>query len=187
MRLKPFIVFLVIFTIIYFGGFMIYDHFRNKKDLEDKEKNDYLAINLNNYYKFALFYGVTSSIDINTLISIFEEFKQAFNVQISVMASKYNITSYELVAIEKYLEYIGLLSTKSVNMTLDTINKLSETEETTVVKYSILFSNKYDYKTIVASGGFGAEKELTQINNYYLVPGVRIQDSTIYYVGDLNE
>ena len=103
------------------------------------------------------------------------------------MASKYNITSYELVAIEKYLEYIGLLSTKSVNMTLDTIKKLSETEETTVVKYSILFSNKYDYKTIVASGGFGAEKELTQINNYYLVPGVRIQDSTIYYVGDLNE
>ena len=187
MRFKTFIIFLIIFTIIYFGGFYLYDYFKNKKDVENKEKNDYLAIDLNKYYKFALFYGITSSIDKNTLIAIFNELKETLNTQISILSKKYNISNFEVVAIVKYLEYIGLITTRSINLNEDTVNKISEKEETVIIKYSIQLSNKFNYKTIISNGGFGADKELEQINNYFLIPGVRIIDSTIYYVGDINE
>ena len=37
MRLKEFIIFIVIFTIIYFVSFYLYDKYKNKKALENSE------------------------------------------------------------------------------------------------------------------------------------------------------
>ena len=62
MRLKEFIIFIIIFTIIYILFFVIYDHFANKKALKKaKIENDNL-LSLNKYKVFAKFYQITPTI-----------------------------------------------------------------------------------------------------------------------------
>ena len=38
MRLKPFIIFIIIFTICYYGGWYLFDRYKNKKDMEKTAK-----------------------------------------------------------------------------------------------------------------------------------------------------
>lgn len=187
MRLKGFIIFIIIFTIIYFGGFAIYDYFKNKKDEEKTIKNNYLMLNIDNLKKFALFYNINITIDLNVLIQMYEEFRNIVSIQISTSSLKYNISNDELVIIILYLEYIGLIPTKAINLGLDNITSLNTKEDSLIIKYSIQFQNKYDYQTILRNAGVGADKEINYIMEKFLFPGVRLDNNNIYYVGDLNE
>lgn len=186
MRLKEFIIFIIIFTILYFGGLAIYDYFKNKKDMEKNKQNSYSLLDIEKLKKFGLFYNMNITINVDILTHIYEELKNIISIQISAYSQKYNITSEELIVIVEYLEYVGLLKRRAFHINQDAITNLNSQEDTLVIKYSILFSNKYDYETILKTAGFGSDKEVAYIIQNHLVPGVRIIDSKIYYVGDLD-
>lgn len=187
MRFKEFIIFIIIFTIIYFTSFILYDKYKNKKDIENTENNNFLSIDLNKYHKYASFFGINSLINIESLREIYLMLKNNIVIKISELSLKYNITDEELITIIEYFEYIGILKRKSIHKKEDIIKNVDDKEDALIVKYSILFSNKYDYNTILRNGGFGSEKEINQIIEYHLIPGIKIQDKIIYYVGDLDE
>jgi hypothetical protein len=186
MRLKPFIVFLIIFTIIYFVGFMIYDHFKNKKDEEKTIANNLLLLSVEKLKKFALFYNVNITINDAILNVMFEELKNINSIPISTLTNKYNITKEELIIIIEYLEYFGLMRTLSIHNNQDLISILNTKEDALIIKYSIQFSNKYDYNTILRNVGLGADKEIEMIIENHLIPGVKLENSTLIYVGDLD-
>lgn len=187
MRLKSFIIFIIIFTIIYFGGLAILDYFKNKKAKENKLKDNLLLLNIDKLKKFALFYNTNITIDVITLAHIYEDFKNIISIQISQESQKYNISDQELVVIIEYLEYVGLLRTRSIRIKEDSITNPNPKEDSLIVKYSILFSNKYDYSTILRNGGFGSDKEVALIMEHHLIPGVKNNNSEFIYVGDLDE
>ena len=187
MRLKPFIIFIIIFTICYYGGWYLFDCYKNKKDMEKTAKDNYEMININNLIKFASFYEVNITIDNTRLVALYEEMKQLISAKLSELATKYNVSVEELIIAILFLEYKGLVRTRTINVNLDTITKLTDKEESLIIKYSLLFSNKYDYKTLVTNAGFGSEKEIDYMMEKYLVPGVKLDNQTIYYIGDENE
>ena len=188
MRLKPFIIFIIIFTIIYFAGFKIFDHFKNKKDEEKTKNENLLLISIDKLKKYASFFNVNITINQDVLSKIYEELRVVNAVPISVLCSKYNLSSKdELIAIIEYLEYVGLMKTLSIHEGQDLISVLNTKEDGLIIKYSIQFSNKYDYNTIVRNVGLGSEKEIEMIIENHLIPGVKLENSNLYYVGDLDE
>ncbi len=187
MRLKEFIIFIIIFTIIYFGGLAILDYFKNKKAQENKLKDNLLLLNIDKLKKFALFYNVNITMDVITLTHIYEDLKNIISIQISLESQKYNISSNELIVAVEYLEYVGLIRTRSIRLNEDIIINPNPKEDSLLVKYSLLFSNKYDYKTILRNGGFGSDKEIPILVDHHLIPGVKLVNSEFQYVGDLDE
>ena len=187
MRLKPFIIFIIIFTIIYFVALAVYDHFTNKKDEKKTAESNLLLLNLEKLKKFALFYNLNITINEETLRIMYEELRTINSIPISSLTGKYNITKEELIVIIEYLEYLGLMKTLSIHTNQDLISSLDTKEDSIVIKYSIQFSNKYDYNTIIRNVGLGADKEIQTIIDNHLIPGVKFENSTLYYVGDLNE
>ena len=187
MRLKPFIVFIIIFTIIYFVGFKIYDHFKNKKDEENTIKSNLLLIDIEKLKKYALFFNINITINNDILNTIYEELRIINSIPISTLTSKYNISKEELITIIEYLEYVGLMRTLSIHESQDLISTLNTKEDALVVKYSIQFSNKYDYQSIIRNTGLGSDKEIEMVIANHLIPGVKFENSTLYYVGDLDE
>ena len=187
MRLKPFIVFIIIFTIVYFVGFAIYDHFKNKKDEAKTAQDNLLLISVEKLKKYASFYNVNITINNDILLTMFNELKNINAIPISTLTSKYNISKEELIVIIEYLEYVGLMKTLSIHNNQDLISSLNVKEDGLIIKYSLQFSNKFDYSTIVRNVGLGSEKEIEMIIENHLIPGVKLENSTLYYVGDLDE
>ena len=57
-----------------------------------------------------------------------------------------------------------------------------------ILKYQPFFVKKTVYNDIVENIGQSAIREMDSLNQLYLIPGVRIINSQIYYyVGDINE
>lgn len=187
MRLKPFIIFIIIFTIVYFVGFAIYDKIKNKKDEEKTIKGNYELLNIEKLKKFALFYNINITIDVNTLILMYDDFREFFSIPINNTAAKYNVSKEELIVIIEYLEYIGLIKTRSIHLAQDNISNPTTKEESLIIKYGLLFSGKYDFITIKRNIGIGAEKEVELLMENHLIPGVKMENSEIMYVGDLDE
>ena len=79
------------------------------------------------------------------------------------------------------------MKTLSIHEGQDLISVLNTKEDGLIIKYSIQFSNKYDYNTIVRNVGLGSEKEIEMIIENHLIPGVKLENSNLYYVGDLDE
>ena len=184
MRLKEFIIFIIIFTIVYILFFVILDYINNKKD--DPNKLLRAELNINNYYNFALFYGIKSNINIDIIINIYNLMNNSNNIKISYIANQYNISNLEVVVIVLYLEYLNFLREKTINMNNDVISNFSMNDKTMFDKYISFIRNKTDYQTIVNSVGSQAVDELNYINNYFVIEGVRIFDKKIYYAGDYN-
>lgn len=187
MRLKEFIIFIIIFTILYVLFFMVFDYFKNKsaleKNKEDKEKN----FDTNQFTKFAKFYDIVTEINTEIIKSIYMDIKNNYSISLSQISAKYNISINELIIVILYLEYKDLIIKRSISKNLDCTSPLTEKEEALVLKYSLLLFNKYDYNSLIKNAGFGAEKELDYMMNKLIIPGIRIENSTIYYVGDSNE
>ena len=185
MRLKEFIIFIVIFTIIYAGFFIILD-VRRKKELDKKEKERTESLlQLEKFLLFARFYGLAStSITKELLHSILEDARFATVISLNVESKKYQITLYELIVAILYFEYYHLVGRKNISIQDDTVQKMNYTDQSLVLKYGIYFQAQKEYSQIVEVLGQDAVKDLTYINNHYIYPGVRIIDSRIYYYVD---
>ena len=188
MRTKEFIIFIVIYTIIYFTLSFIISFTINKTSdmkLEKKIKN---KVNPNSYKKFALFYGIQSNISDQLLDSIYVCYS---NIQvpckISDYANKFGVTPYEFIVICLYLEYIGVCAKRIKSYERDLITNPNNIDRNIVNKYSLYFNerNNIDEISVKAGGNTYNDIYYLQVNN--LMPGVKLLNNQVYYVGDIYE
>ena len=116
-----------------------------------------------------------------------ESLKLNIIINLTPVANDNNISKDELIVVILFLEYLGLIRLRCILYGNDCTAPLNDMEQGYVMKYSLYFSNRYDYRTIVSSAGLNSDKEIDAMCRRYIVPGIRIVDSVIYYVGDLNE
>ena len=184
MRLKAFIIFLIIFTIAYIVFFIILDHINNKRNdptlLLKKE------LDINKFYIFARFYSINTNLDIDSISNIYNLMKDTDNIKISYIAKEANVSNEEVIVVVLYLEYLNYLSEKTINTTSGMIMDFSLGDKEIFDKYINYFRNRNDYNTIINNAGSKAKDDLIYINNNYLVEGIKIVDNRIYYVGDYN-
>ena len=124
----------------------------------------------------------TATLDI--IRNLFNELENNLSITLSEMANKYNISKDELIVIILFLEYKDLIKKRIISQNLDRTTPLTEKEESLILKYSLLFFNKFDYKTILEKAGFGAEQEIQYLMEKKLLPGVKIENNNLIYVGD---
>ena len=187
MRLKEFIVFIIFFTIIYFLGFYIYDRFMNKKSLEERETQVKSLFDINKYIIFCNFYGINQVATKEVLEMLYNDLKQSRNNDLKVLESKYSLSINEIIVAILFLEYFGLISKRKILISNSCCIPLSENDESLLIKYSLLFSNKCDYDSIIKRIGLNSDKELIYMSNNYLMPGVILNGTNISYVGDLDD
>ncbi len=187
MRLKEFIIFIIIFTIIYFLSFAIYDYFQNKKDIKKASSNKEELINSNSYKKFASFYQITSNIEEQVLKNIATTIQNNYYINLSSFSNEWNITVNELIIVILFLEYIGIIKKRGISYDSNSTFPLNDNDESLIVKYSLYFSNKMEFNEIIRNAGFNSTKELEYLYSKFLLPGIIIDNNSIYYVGDLNE
>jgi len=187
MRLKDFIIFIIIFSIIYFLAFYIYDIITNKKAIKRRNDEVKSLIDINKYIKFCAFYGLNPKADINILNNFIVDIKSTKNNNFVDLSNKYLIDTNEVIIIILFFEYLGIIEKRKIIINNSCSIPLNDNDDTLLVKYSICFLNKYDYETIITKMGLNSEKELIYINDYYLFPGVYIKNKNIYYMGDLND
>ncbi len=187
MRLKEFIIFIIIFTVLYIIFFVVLDKIALKKSIENEKKRIQSYMNTSIYYPFANFYGIQSTITNELLYTIFLEIQQMSNMKISTYSTKYQISSYEFIVILLYFEYFHLIGRKSVSFEDDFITQASYADQNLIYKYGSYFLAKSDFPKILANMGNIAISDITYLNRKFLIPGVRVVNSNIIYVGDLNE
>ena len=185
MRLKGFIIFIIIFTIVYIGFFIIYDKMSLIREENRIKKMLDSLINIDNYLKFALFYGVNGTVSKDTIIQIYDEIKNRDSFRISLEAMTFNLSKEELVTIVIYLEYLELIPVRNISLSNDVVRSITFTERDIVNKYHVFFQEKRDLDFISTNIGNSVTKDLDIITSENLVPGVVYKNSRIYYVGDV--
>ena len=184
MRLKKFIIFILIFTIFYFVGFYIYDRFKNKKYLKKKEEHDIDLINIENYRRFAIFYHLDYKAEAKTILDIYYEIKNHYFISLSSVSRKYNISINEIVTIILFLEYYSLINKRKISVEKDMTFNITESDSSLILKYSLLISNKYEYSSIIQKAGFNSCNEFKYLYDNFLFPGVIFNNNTVIYFGD---
>ena len=184
MRIKEFLIFLLIFTIIYILFFLVYDYINNLKINKKSKEKALTLINIDSYNNFARFYGLSLGISKELILNIYDDIKHLNSICISEFSKKYNISVNVFIVIIIYLEYIELLGRKSISIESDSINELSSKEGNMVFKYSNFFKIKGSIEAFISSFGDISLSDLIYIDKFFLFPGVRYIDSKIYYVGD---
>ena len=184
MRMKEFIIFLVIFTIAYIVFFIVFDKLSAISTKKKTKKHALSLIKIEEYTKFASFYGIQTTTTINTLISIYEDQMKGKNCVISEKAKLYGLSNIEYVVVVLYLEYLKLMNKKMVSLEMDLIKNTSFQEQNMVQKYNTYFNEKKSYEEIITKMGQTAENDLIMMNKNFLMPGVRLINSKLYYVGD---
>lgn len=185
MRTKEYVIFLLIFTVCYILFFIIYDKLSIKVMQKRTLKHAYSMIDIDKYNSFATFYGIRSNISEDVIKCVYNDFKNIVNVKISDYSNKYKISSYELVVIILYLEYFNLISKRNIIFENDLIINTTYIDQNLINKYYSLFYNKSDLKKISSTMGDSALNDINYLNSRFLVPGVRLINSTLYYVGDI--
>ena len=185
MRLKEFIITIIIFTIIYFLFFVIYDAIRYKS-LDNKEKKKAIkTIDFATYLKFALFYGIIESqITEDLLKKIYFDSQSQVEKYITIASKKYNISNYEYIIVILYLEYLELIVKKEIDMNKSMIVDYTFQDMQYLNKYTNYFSKKMSFEEISKEVGSGATNELYYIDKTFLFPGIRIINSIICYFDD---
>ena len=184
MRLKAFIIFIIIFTIAYIVFFILYDRFRDKQN--DSSKLLKQELDMIKFSNFSKFYNVNTNITIDNILNIYNLMKDTDNIKISYIANEANVLKEEVIVVVLYLEYLNYLSEKTINTDMDMIMDFSNNDKVLFDKYITFFRNKIDYNSLVANNGTGTNEGLLYINKYYIVEGVRIINNRIYYAGDYN-
>ena len=140
------------------------------------------------YKKFALFYGIQSNINFDTLINIYNIYpKSSFPCQISNMANTFAVTPYELIVIILFLEYIEAISVKVISYQTNTISNPNYIDQKLIDKYSFYLKNKKNINEINNELGANTYNDIYYLNSNYLIPGARFIDNQLYYVGDIHE
>ncbi len=184
MRMKQFIILIVIFTILYIVFFIVFDKLMAKKDKNDARKKAMSLMSIEQYSKFASFYGIQATASMDIIMKIYDAFMINHNCIISNEAKLYGVSNIEFVIIILYLEYLGLTNKKMISMEMDSIKQTTFVEQNIIQKYNTYFQEKHDFDTIIHNMGKNAVNDLSMMNRYYLMPGVRLIDSKLYYVGD---
>lgn len=184
MRIKEFGILLLVFTVLYALLWIVYDLVTKAKSNKELLNKAISSITNEKYIKFASFYGITATANSDIILTIFKKVKDSSFLTISSEAALYNISNIEYCIIIVYLEYLGLISGMKIQFDLDNIRKMNYMEEILLEKYKVFFDIKENYNDIISAVGGKADKDLAIIDKYYLVPGIRIINSIIYYVGD---
>lgn len=187
MRLKEFLIGVVIFTIIYIIYFKIYDTINLKLLLKRQKRKAYKKINNNSYNTFALFYGLNSQLSKKEIKNIYDCYKNNMTIKISELSQKLNITNNELVIVLLFLEYLEISPVRNINLQGDITTPLTSIDQTLVNKYAFYIDNKNSINTLRQNLGESVDNDLYYLDSRFLFPGVRVINSVIYYVGDLNE
>lgn len=185
MRLKPFLIFLAIFTVCYIIFFIVYDFlvsfFTTKKEMKQANK----LINKNDFQKFANFYGIQSSVTKDVIKQIYKYYNDEKDHRISSEAAYYKVSNMEYVIIILFLEYLDLLFEESVYLKSDMISTPSLQEDALRKKYVVYLHEKKDLETITSLLGDTARNDLAFLDSIFIIPGVRFINSKLYYYGDL--
>lgn len=184
MRTKEFIIFIVIFTVLYIAFFIVFDRVMDNKTKEKRQEYAKNLIKLEQYIKFANFYGIQTIANIETIMQIYTEFCDGKDCIISEKAKSYNLSNLEFVVIILYLEYLNLMNKKIISLEMDSMKKTTFVEQNMIQKYTTYFKDKRDFDFIITNMGKNTLNDLTNINNNLLMPGVRLIDSKLYYVED---
>ena len=187
MRLKEFVIFIIIFTILYITFFIIFDKVVLKRQIKRERSRVLSLMNEKKYYTFACFYGVQKTLSRDLLLTIYDDIHTLKSFKLSDYSEKYQISVYELIIVILYFEYFQLIERKNIGYQENIINNADYKDQGLVYKYGTLFLDKLSYSDIINKIGNVASAELSYLQERFLVPGVRIMNSTIYYVGDLNE
>lgn len=186
MRLKEFIIFIIIFTICYFLFFIIYDKGQLLKEKNRRKKLIDQALNANQYFHFAQFYGLPKGLPEDLLRTIFGELDSRKEFRLSDYCKMYQISPYEFVVVILYFEYFHLIEKKHVSIEEDTVKPISSNDQEYIIQYGTYFYEKSDVSKIVMAKGERAKQDLQYIQSYFLYPGVRYLDSKLYYIGDVS-
>lgn len=186
MRLREFIIFLFIFTICYILFFVLWDRKCLKDSMKKERERALNLINENQFSKFAEFYGIKSTLTNDNIFLIFQEIQQINRIKISSYSSKYNISTFEFAVVVLYLEFLSLISRRGISLKEDMIFPLSLAEQNLIYKYEMCFKEMNSYEVFVSKFGNGVLKDISHIDYYSLVPGVRFIQSQLYYVGDIH-
>ena len=188
MRVKEFILFIIVFTILYILFFVIWDYIHSKKDKKreiERLSEIFMSDKISSFMKF---YGVENFlVNPEVLQTIYQDIKDLSTISISAYSEKYHFSSYEFIIIVLYFEYYQLISRKNISLKEDVIRSMDSMDQQLIMKYGSFFLSQYNYSQIVEMVGDIASGELEQLNQHFLYPGVRIINSTIYYVGDVYE
>ena len=184
MRTKGFIIFIIIFTIVYFISLYIYDKLSVKLNNKKIMENASDLIDMNVFIKFANFYNLQVNVTKEIIVQIYMDVRQTESIKISFLGEKYKISNIEFVVIVLYLEYLKLIKSKNISLDNNFIKDMSYKEQNMVNKYSSYFNDKKDCDFIRQNVVGSSMDELNIISSSYLVPGVRMIDSKLYYVGD---
>ena len=187
MRLKEFLIFLIPFTILYIIFFAICDKIATKNLVNKQKKTALKVISDESYKKFAAFYGISSTIDINLVKTIFLDNLNYFEKKISIAAKKYNISNYEYAVIILYLEFLTLFQNKAISLEKDLITEFNFQDRRFVDRFLFYFNKKNTYDEILRVGGSNGANELYHIDKNFLIPGVRILNKTVYYYSGWGE
>ena len=71
MRTKEFIIFIIIFTIVYIVFFIVYDKLAFKKAKKDARRQAESLITIEQYNKFASFYGIQPIATVDTILRVY--------------------------------------------------------------------------------------------------------------------
>ena len=184
MRTKEFIIFIVIFTILYIVFFVVYDKLMDKKLKKETRERAKSLIIIDQYIKFASFYGIKATANAETILKIYDFQNLGKDCTISKEAASYNITNLEYVVIVLYLEYLTLINKRIISIDLDLIKHTTFVEQNMMQKYVTYFQNKTSFDDITSVMGKNASNDLTLMDKQFLMPGVRFINSKLYYVGD---
>lgn len=187
MRLKEFSISIVIFTFFYILFFIILDKITMNLTLKKREKEMRSILDENKFLAFSRFYGLDAVVSKEVLQQILNDISKMPSISISNCSNNYQILPYQLVIAILYLEYFQLFGLREVYFEGNVIVPVRQNNQGLITKYKPYFASKLSYEEIVQKMGQSAVKELALLNQLFLIPGVRIIGTQIYYVGDLDE
>ncbi len=182
MRLKEFIIFIVLFTIAYWLFFFVLDIIHRRNDKKRQEQRFQMIMNGERFLRFAQFYGLNITYSNEQLNSFYQILLKAHEISLSVVSTQLQISVYELIVIILYFEFFPLIDNKSISIQEGIARPFQSGEHALAFKYGAFFLDKYDYEKIHSIIGDNALNDINYIQTYYLSPGVRFVDSKLYYV-----
>lgn len=188
MRLKEFIIFIIVFTILYIVFFIVYDAIQAKREKKLLEQKIASFMDINRFSKFAKFYGLDSiTVTNELLLVIYKDINHITNIPMKEYSEKYHLSIHEFIITILYFEYCYLIGGKNISIEENQISSMNYTDQGLILRYGSLFSDKNSYTQIIEKMGNQAVSDLNYFNEHFLIPGVRILNSNVYYVGDINE
>ena len=145
-------------------------------------------MNVEKFCKFAKFYGLeTITVSCEMLFSIYQDVSKDNTISIYEYTEKYHLSIHEFVICIVYFEYCYLIGAKNISVEEGMIRPLDYTDQGLLLRYGVFFTNKNSYAQILEQLGNQAIHDLEYFNERFLIPGVRILNSNIYYVGDIDD